>query len=63
LSTLENTNGLLRQYFPKGSDFREVTEQDLAFAVKNLNHRSRKCLDYQTPHDVFWKRSNGALIN
>ena len=60
--TNENTNGLLRQYFPKGTDFREFTEEDLAFAVKKLNHRPRKCLDYQTPHDVFWKRSIGALI-
>ncbi len=38
----ENTNGLLRQYFPKGTDFKDVTEEDLAFAVKKLNHRLRK---------------------
>jgi len=61
--TNENTNGLLRQYFPKGTDFREFTEEDLAFAVKKLNHRPRKCLDFQTPHDVFWERSSGALTN
>jgi IS30 family transposase len=61
--TNENTNGLLRQYFPKGTDFREFSEQSIAFAVKKLNHRPRKCLDFQTPHDVFWKRSSGALTN
>jgi len=59
--TNENTNGLLRQYFPKGTDFRTVTEQDLAFAVKKLNHRPRKCLNYQCPYEVFWNPANGAL--
>jgi len=59
--TNENTNGLLRQYFPKGTDFRKVTQEDLAFAVKKLNHRPRKCLDYQSPQELFRKASNGAL--
>jgi len=59
--TNENTNGLLRQYFPKGTDFRKITEEDLAFAVKKLNYRPRKCLSYQSPHEVFWNTSNGAL--
>ncbi|MEW6353828.1 MAG: IS30 family transposase [Pseudomonadota bacterium] len=40
----ENTNGLLRRYFPKGTDFRTITEERLASIVKNLNHRPRKCL-------------------
>jgi IS30 family transposase len=59
--TNENTNGLLRQYFPKGTDFKTITEKYLAFAVKKLNHRPRKCLGYQSPHEVFWNTSNGAL--
>lgn len=59
--TNENTNGLLRQYFPKGTNFLNVSEENLAFAVKKLNHRPRKCLNYQSPHKVFWKRSTGAL--
>lgn len=59
--TNENTNGLLRQYFPKGTDFRTVTHQALAFAVKKLNYRPRKCLGYRTPHEVFWETSSGAL--
>jgi len=59
--TNENTNGLLRQYFPKGTDFRDVTEEDLAFAVKKLNHRPRKCLNYRSPSEVFSRASNGAL--
>lgn len=59
--TNENTNGLLRQYFPKGIDFRTVSEEELAFAVKRLNHRPRKCLGYQSPYQVLKKRSSGAL--
>ncbi|MEW5950193.1 MAG: IS30 family transposase [Thermodesulfobacteriota bacterium] len=59
--TNENTNGLLRQYLPKGTDFRKITEENIAFAVKRLNHRPRKCLNYQSPHEVFWQTSSGAL--
>ena len=57
----ENTNGLLRQYFPKGTNFRNVTKIVLALAVKKLNHRPRKCLKYQTPHEVFYEAISGAL--
>ena len=57
----ENTNGLLRRYFPKGTDFKNVTEKTLAEVVKKLNHRPRKCLGYQTPHEVFMKARRGAL--
>jgi len=57
----ENTNGLLRRYFPKGMDFRNVTEKALAEAVKKLNHRPRKCLGYRTPHEVFMQAKRGAV--
>jgi IS30 family transposase len=57
----ENTNGLLRQYFPKGTNFRDIMDKDLALAVKKLNHRPRKCLNYQTPHEVFYDAIRGAL--
>ena len=59
--TNENTNGLLRRYFPKGMDFRNVTEKLLAEAVKKLNHRPRKCLGYRTPHEVFMEARRGAV--
>lgn len=59
--TNENTNGLLRRYFPKGLDFRTVTEETLAEAVKKLNHRPRKCLNYRTPHEVFMEAKRGAV--
>jgi len=60
--TNENTNGLLRQYFPKGSDFRQVTDEALAEAVQKINHRPRKCLGYRTPHQVFNSAKSGALV-
>lgn len=53
--TNENTNGLLRQYFPKGTRFDTVTQQDVDRAVKLLNHRPRKRLKYLTPYEVFVK--------
>jgi transposase, IS30 family len=48
----ENTNGLIRQYVLKGTNFRDITNKNLAFAVKRLNQRPRKCLNYQRPHQV-----------
>lgn len=51
----ENTNGLVRQYFPKKVPFDMLTEQDLQRVENKLNSRPRKCLDYQTPFEVFNK--------
>lgn len=59
--TNENTNGLLRQFHPRGSDFSSLTNEELAISVQLINHRPRKCLDYQTPHEVFFQGSGGAL--
>lgn len=61
--TNENTNGLLRFYFPKGTDFRQVTEDDLIRAVNRLNNRPRKCLGYRTPYEVIREALHGALAN
>jgi len=57
----ENTNDLLRQYFPKGMNFRKVTDKNLVLAVKKINHRPRKCLDYQTPYEVYRQALRGAV--
>jgi IS30 family transposase len=56
--TCENTNGLLRQYYPKGTDFAEVSHHDLAQTVESLNQRPRKCLGYKTPSEVFFSNSS-----
>lgn len=51
----ENFNGLLRQYFPKGSNLATVTQKDVDKAVRELNHRERKRLNYLSPYEVFVK--------
>lgn len=50
--TVENTNGLLRQYFPRGSQFSNLTEADLDLVADELNDRPRKTLNYRTPAEV-----------
>lgn len=50
----ENTNGLLRQYFPKNTHLKAVSLHAVQAAVEKLNHRPRKCLGYRTPHEVFY---------
>lgn len=49
----ENTNGLLRQFFPKKTDLSKVTKEQLMEVVKCLNNRPRKKLNYRTPREVF----------
>ncbi len=49
----ENTNGLLRQFFPKRTDFKKLTWKQVKNAVDNLNNRPRKTRDYQTPNQIF----------
>jgi IS30 family transposase len=53
--TNENTNGLLRQYFPKGTRFDTVTQEDVDRAGRLLNNRPRKRLNYLTPYEVFMR--------
>jgi IS30 family transposase len=54
--TNENTNGLLRQFFPKGVDFDHISQSDVDRAAELLNNRPRKCLNYRTPTEVFWSK-------
>lgn len=51
--TNENTNGLLRQFFPKGSAFKSITQKKIDRAVSLINNRPRKRHNYRTPLEVF----------
>ena len=51
--TNENSNGLLRQYFPKGSDLRAHSVEDLRRVEERLNSRPRKTLEWATPAQIF----------
>lgn len=60
--TNENTNGLIRQYFPKGTDFREVSLAVIREAEQRLNSRPRKVLDFYTPSEKFYQLITGRKI-
>ena len=57
----ENTNGLVRQYFPKKYEFSRITDQALQQVEDLLNNRPRKTLDYRTPNEVSFKQRSVAL--
>ena len=50
--TNENTNGLIRQFFPKGTNFNNVTRQEIKRAQRLLNERPRKTLGWKTPYEA-----------
>jgi IS30 family transposase len=49
----EHTNGLVRQYFPKGTDLTRCTNEEIQYVEDQLNNRPRKVLEYRTPREVF----------
>ena len=60
--TNENTNGLIRQYFPKGTDFHKVSLGEIREAERRLNSRPRKVLEYMTPSESFYELTTGQKI-
>ena len=60
--TNENTNGLLRQYFPKGTDFRAIPQAAIAHAEQRLNTRPRKILKFYTPAEKFYSLITGRKL-
>jgi len=59
--TNENTNGLIRQYFPKGTDFNQVTDEQIEQVMDRLNNRPRKTRGYRSPNELFWGRQVDLL--
>ena len=59
--TNENTNGLIRQYYPKKTPFKDITQKELDKVVKLINNRPRKRLNYLTPAEVFTGRGLVAI--
>jgi IS30 family transposase len=53
--TNENTNALIRQFFPKGTDFNRISKEQLKDVQESLNDRPRKVHDFYTPNEVFYK--------
>jgi len=60
--TTENTNGLVRRYLPKGTRFKNLTQQQLDQIVEELNNRPRKCLAYRTPNEVFQEQRRKCRV-
>jgi transposase, IS30 family len=58
--TNENTNGLIRQYFPKGTDFRDISHVEVRRVENLLNDRPRACLGYRTPREDFFEEPPAA---
>lgn len=57
----ENTNGLIRQFFPKKTDFTQIKQKDIDIIVNLINNRPRKSLNYRTPSEVFSYLTNYAF--
>ena len=54
--TNENTNGLLREYFPKNMDIMDTPDNVIQEKVLELNKRPRKCLNWKTPYEVYYEK-------
>lgn len=57
----ENVNGLIRRFFPKKTDFRTISDQEILMVERLLNSRPRKRLGWKTPYQVFYEQTGVAL--
>ena len=55
--TVENINGIIRRFFPKGTNFDTITEEEIAFVENWINNRPMKVLGYKTPNEKFQELS------
>ena len=58
----ENTNGLIRQYFPKQRGLTTVTKSEIEHTMNRLNHRPRKSLGFRTPYEVFFNTRTSLTV-
>ena len=58
----ENTNGLIRRYIPKRSEFTDIGHDEIIMIQNKLNHRPRKALEYKTPYEVFMKEVSRKMV-
>ena len=58
----ENTNGLIRRYIPKKTDFTTVSYEEIIMIQNSLNNRPRKTLGYKTPSEVFYKEITRKMV-
>ena len=54
--TSENTNGLIREYLPKGQDFSGLNDEQIHEIIDKINKRPRKCLGWKSPYEVFYNK-------
>jgi IS30 family transposase len=59
----EHTNGLIREFYPKSTNFKIVKEDNFQEVVNLINHRPRKSLDYRTPYEVFFASSEPVAFH
>lgn len=57
----EKSNGLVRRYFPKGTDFDDISEKEIALVEELINNRPMKCLNWKTPNEVYQKHLTQLL--
>ena len=57
----ENTNGLIRRYIPKKTEFENISNNEIMMIQDKLNHRPRKTLGYKTPFEVFFKEISSKM--
>ena len=58
----ENTNGLIRQYLPKGKSFDDLTDHEVQIIMDRLNNRPRKCLGFRTPNQLFLEAKSDVAL-
>ena len=58
----ENTNGLIRRYIPKRTEFADISYDEIMMIQNKLNHRPRKALGYKTPFEVFMNEVSRKMV-